>query len=67
MSKKSFNLVYSTQPHNSFNFFHNLKKMNEVVLKFKTEDVINDFNSTDEAEIGRGNTYAVFPELAQLV
>lgn len=67
MSKKSFNLVYSSQSNNSFNFFQNLKKMNEVVLHFKVSDVINDFNSADEKEIGRGESYAVFPELAKMV
>lgn len=67
MSKKSFNLVYSTQSNNSFNFFQNLKKMNEVVLGFKVDHVINDFGAADEKEIGRGESYAVFPELIEMV
>lgn len=41
--------------------------MNEVVLHFKVSDVINDFSSADEKEIGRGESYAVFPELAEMV
>jgi hypothetical protein len=41
--------------------------MNEVVLHFKVSDVINDFNLADENEIGRGESYAVFPELAEMV
>ncbi len=69
MSKKSFNLVYSSKPaqaNSSFNFFKNLEKMNEIILHFKLTDVINDFNAADEREIGRGASYAVFPELATM-
>lgn len=41
--------------------------MNSMVLKFKQEDIINDFGTKDEKEIGRAGPYAVFSELKELV
>ncbi|MBL7478978.1 hypothetical protein [Legionella bononiensis] len=67
MSNRSLNLIYSSKTNKPSNFFSKIKLMNNIVLKFKKEDIINDFSSDDETEIGRSDSYAVFPELVQQV
>ncbi|KTD51136.1 hypothetical protein [Legionella quateirensis] len=67
MRNRSLNLIYSTKTSKPSDFFGKIKQMNNIVLKFKKEDIINDFSSDDETEIGRSDSYAVFPELKQLV
>lgn len=67
MSKKSLNLIYSSASTTSFNFFKHIKSVNQTIIQFKKGSVINDFDITDETEIGRGRSYAVFPELREQV
>lgn len=67
---RSLNLIYSSSSNlrgaadaRNTGFFSKVGKIREKVLKFKREDVINDFNQKDHEEVERGATYAVFPEL----
>lgn len=71
---RSLNLIYSSSSNlrgaadaRNMGFFSKVKKMKEIVLQFKQEDVINDFNRKDHEEVGRGLSYAVFPELEKRV
>lgn len=57
---KTLNLIYSSQ---KLEFFNQIRGIGGLVLKFKSEGVINDFGSADENEVNRGDAYAVFPEL----
>lgn len=58
---KTLNLIYSSAER--LNFFGKIKQIGGIVFKFKSEGVINDFGTADENEVGRGDSYAVFPEL----
>lgn len=58
---KTLNLIYSSSER--LNFFGKIKQIGDIVFKFKSEGVINDFGIEDENEVGRGESYAVFPEL----
>ncbi len=58
---KTLNLIYSSPER--LNFFGKIKQIGGIVFKFKSEGVINDFGTADENEVGRGDSYAVFPEL----
>jgi hypothetical protein len=69
---KTVNLIYSSpqlknpaHPENT-GFFSKIELIREIIFKFKSEDIINDFSPADEIEVGRGNSYAVFPELQTL-
>lgn len=57
MSKKNIDLRYAS---NSSAFFSGLNKIKNLV---RQKSGITSFNQEDENEIGRGKTYAVFPEL----
>ncbi|MFT4058995.1 MAG: hypothetical protein QM652_05540 [Legionella sp.] len=58
---KTLNLIYSCPTR--LNFFGKIKQIGGIVVKFKSEGVINDFGTADENEVGRRGSYAVFPEL----
>lgn len=62
MSKKSINLVYSS---NKSNFFAIVKEIRGQVLNFKSELKDNGFATKDEIEISRGLSYAVLPQLIE--
>lgn len=62
---KTLNLIYSSTYSpaipESIGFFSKIKLAKGLILEGKK--TINDFSAADEVEIGRGNGYAVFPEL----
>ena len=59
---KSLNLIYASS---NISFLNKIKMINAIVFKYKSEGVINHFGPADEKEVSRGESYAVFPELAQ--
>jgi hypothetical protein len=70
---KTVNLIYSSlqlknpaRPENT-GFFCKIKLIRKIIFNFKAEGIINDFSPADEFEVGRGNSYAVFPELQAAV
>ena len=65
MSNRSLNLIYSSKTSKPSDFFYQIKQINNIVLKFKKDEISNDFSPDDEKELGRGTTYAVFPELTK--
>jgi hypothetical protein len=58
----SINLKYATNNHG---FFSNIDKIKTILSAHKQENDIATFDIKDESEIGRGQSYAVFPELKQ--
>lgn len=63
MNTKKINFKDAAQKYNFFNKLYKLKHDREDAIQ-KIGELSNlQFDSRDEEEIGRGNTYAVFPEL----
>lgn len=61
---KKINLKYSNaQP----GFFSAAKQMSNIINQSKKDPSISTFNERDDFEIGRGASYAVFPELKEQV
>ncbi len=64
MAKKTLNLTYATD---GLGFFSKIESMKTIISNHKKTNSISEFTQADEIEIGRGSSYAVFPELVVLV
>ncbi len=62
MANQSVNLKYASQ---GLGFFNNLGTIHTGIVQMKQKGSIANFTEVDEKEIGRGLSYALFPELKE--
>ena len=61
---KKISLKYS---NDQLGFFSTAKQMSDIINESKKDKSISTFDGRDDSEIGRGMSYAVFPELKEKV
>ena len=64
MAKQTLNLKYATD---GLGLFSKIAKINTIISNYKKTHSISEFTAADDVEIGRGRSYAFFPELAEFV